>query len=69
MDISLSVFWWLYLDYQVNRRDVQSSRRDISGDKHAEFLFFKPFQRDLSLVLSDVTVHHFNVFLDFVGEE
>ena len=69
MDISLSIFWWLYLDYQVNRRDIQSSRCDISGDKYAKFLFFKSLQRDLSLVLGNVTVHHFNVFLDFVREE
>ncbi len=69
MDVSLSIFWWLNLNNQVNRRDVKSSSRDISCHENAKFLFFKSLKRDLSLVLGNVTVHHFNVFFNFVGEE
>jgi hypothetical protein len=69
VDVCLGVFWWLNLNNQVNRRNVKSSSCDISCHEHAKFLFFKSLKRDLSLVLGNVTVHHFNVFFDFVGKE
>lgn len=68
MNIGLNLLWGLDLDDQVNIRDVESTGGDISGDQHLEFSFLKSLHRDFTLVLNDVTVHHFDVLLDFVSQ-
>ena len=65
MNIGLSVFGWLNLDDKVNTRDIKASSSDVCGNQNAEFLLFKALQCDFSLVLSDVTMHYFNVLFDF----
>ena len=69
MDVGLSLLGWLNLDDQVHVGDVKTTRGDISGDKHAELSFLESLHRDLTLVLSDVTVHDFDVLLDLVRQE
>lgn len=66
MDVSLGVLWWLNLNNEVDRRDVETAGSDIGSDKNGELLLFEALEGDLSLVLCDVTVHHFNVSLDLL---
>ena len=61
MDVCLSVFRRLNLDDKVHTWDVKASRSDVGGNQNAKFLLFKAFECDFSLVLSDVTMHYFNV--------
>ena len=69
MNVSLGLLGRLQLDYQVYVRDVKASRSNVSGNENAEFPLFKSLHCDLSLVLSDITMHHLYVLLDFVGEQ
>jgi len=69
VDVSLGVFWRLDLDNQVYRRNVKSSSCDICCYEHAKFLFFESLKRDFSLILCNISVHHFYIFLDFIGKK
>ena len=69
MDVSLGLFGGLQLDYQVDVRDVKTSRSNVSGNENAEFALFKSLHCDLSLVLSDITMHHLYILLDLIGEQ
>ena len=64
MDVGLSVFGWLNLDDKVHTWDVKASGSDVCGNQNAKFLLFKAFEGDFSLVLSDVTMHYFNVLFN-----
>ena len=65
MNICLSVFGWLNLDDKVDTRDIKAASSNVCGNQYAKLLLFKTLKCDFSLVLSDVTVHHFNVLFDF----
>ena len=69
MNVGLSLLGWLNLDDQVHVGDVKTTRGDISGDKDAELAFLEALHRYLTLVLSNVTVHDFDVLLDLVRQE
>ena len=69
MDVSLGLFRGLQLDYQVYVRDVKTSRSNVSGYENAEFALFKSLHCDLTLVLSDITMHHLYILLDLIGEQ
>ena len=64
MNISFCVFRWLNLYDKIYAGDIKTTRCNISSDQYAEFLLLKAFKSDLTLVLSDITVHNLNVFLN-----
>lgn len=66
MDVGLSVFWRFDLDNEINTRDVQSTSSNISSYKHTELFVLESLESDFTLVLSDVSVHDFNVLLDLL---
>ena len=67
MDICFGVFGRLDLDDKVDAGDVKTARSDVCGNQNAELFLFKALESDLSLVLCNVSVHDFNVFLNFLG--
>ena len=64
MNISFCVFRWLNLYDKIHAGDIKTTRCNISSDQYAKFLFFKALKGDLTLVLSNITVHNLNVFLN-----
>ena len=69
MDVSLRLLRWFDLDNQVNVWDVKASGSHIGSTEHSELAFFEALHRDFSLVLSDISVHDFNVLLDLVRQD
>lgn len=69
MDVSLRVLWWFNLNHKVHRGDIQTSGGDVSCDKDVEFLLLKTLQRDFSLVLSDVTMHHLDAAFNLLCQK
>ena len=69
MNIGLSILGRFNLDYQINIGDVDTSGSDISGDQDIELPLLEPLECDFSLVLSDVSVHDFNIFVDLLGKQ
>lgn len=69
MDVSLWVNGWFHLDDEVNAWDVQATGCDISGNEHLELLFLEALEGHFTLVLGDVTVHHFDLVLDLVRQK
>ena len=51
---------------KVDTWDVETARSHVSRHKYAELLLFEALERYFSLILSDVTMHHLDVFLDFL---
>jgi len=68
MNISLSILRRFNLDDQINIRDIESSRCHISSHENAELALFESLESDLSLILSDVTMHDFDILLNLVRE-
>ena len=67
VNVGLSLFGWLDLNDQVDVGDVNTARGYVSGDEHTELAFLEALQSDFALVLGDVTMHDFDVRLDFVA--
>ena len=65
MDVGLSIFWWLDLNDQIDIRNIKTSWGNVSSHQDTELLLFESFKSDLSLILRDISVHDFDVFLDF----
>lgn len=66
VNICLRFLGRLNLNDQVDAGNVKTTRSDISGDQYAKLLLLEALQSDFSLVLSDVSVHDLDVFLDFL---
>jgi len=69
MNISLSFFWRLKLDDQINIWNIESTGRNISSYEYLELVLLKALHRHLALVLSNVTVHDLDVLLNFVRQD
>ena len=69
VDVCFGVLGRLHLDNQVDAGDVKTTGSDVSGYQHVELLLLKSLKSDLSLVLSNITVHDLNVFLDLVRKQ
>lgn len=69
MNVGLNFLGGLNLDNQVYIRNIKSTRGNICCDKNLEFTLFESLHRDFSLVLSNITVHHFNILFDFVRQD
>jgi len=65
VDVSFGVLWRLNLNDEVHRGDIQASASHISRNQNLEFLVLEALQCDFTLVLRNVTVHHFNLVLNF----
>ena len=65
MNVGLSVLGWLNLHDKVHAGNVKATGGYISGHKHAELLLLEALKGHFTLILCDVTVHDFNVFLNF----
>ena len=66
MNVGFCLFRWLNLDDEVDIRNVNASRGNVSGDKDTELVFSEALQSNFSLILSNVTMHHLNVGLYLV---
>ena len=69
MNVGFRVFRWLQLDDKLDVWDVEATRGYISGYKDLELVVFESLQGHFSLVLSDVTMHDFDLVCDLVGEQ
>lgn len=69
MDVSLSIFWWLALNDQVNIWNIKSSGSNISGNEYTEFVLFESSESNFSLILSNISVHNFYLTSNFLGEQ
>ena len=65
VNVGLSVLGRLNLHDEVYTWDVKATGGYISGHKHAELLLLEALEGHFTLVLCDIAVHDFNVFLDF----
>lgn len=69
MDVALCVLWRFNLNHQIDVGDIDTSSGNISGYQDFEFELLESLEGYLSLVLSDVTVHYFDVVLYLVRQE
>ena len=69
MDVSFCIFGGLDLYDEVDAGDVKTARSDVGGNQDAELFLFEALESDLSLVLRNVSVHDFNVFLNFLRQK
>jgi len=66
VNVSLNIFWWLDLDNKIYIRNIETSGGNIGRNKDVKLAFFKSLEGDFTLILSDVTVHDFDVFFNFI---
>jgi hypothetical protein len=66
MNVGLCILWWLDLDDKINILNVKSTRCNICSYKNLELSLFESLHGDLSLVLSNITMHDFDVLADFI---
>lgn len=69
VDVGLSFFGWLNLNDEIDIWNVESSGSNVSGAKDSELALLEALHCDFTLVLSDVSMHNFNVLLDFVRKD
>lgn len=69
MDVSFTIFWRFNLDDQFNIWNIETSGSDVSCYQHTKFVLFESLQGNLSLILSDVTMHDLNVFINFIRQD
>ena len=69
MDVSLSIFWWLALNDQVNIWNIKSSGSNISGNEYTEFVLFESSESNFSLILGNISVHNFNLACNLLGKQ
>ena len=65
MDVGFGIFWRLKLNDKLDIWNVKASGSNISCYQDLKLVIFKPLERDLSLILSDVTMHHLKIVGDF----
>jgi len=69
VNIGLSILGWFQLNNEFNIWNVKTSSSNISGDQHLKFVVLESLDRDLSLILSDISMHDFNIMSDLVGKK
>lgn len=69
MDVGFSVFWRFNLYNKVDTRDIKTTGSDISCYENAEFLFFEALECNFTLVLGNISVHDFDIFLHFLRQK
>lgn len=68
MNISLRLHGRFNLNDKIDIRYVETARGHISSDQDIEFALLEPLESDLTLILSDVTVHDLDILLNLVSE-
>lgn len=68
MDVCLCVLGGLDLDDQVDSWDVETTRRDISGDEDITLFGLELLEGDFTLSLTDLSVDNLDILLDLVRE-
>lgn len=66
MNVRLSILWWFNLNNEINIFDIKTSGGNICCDQDLKFTLLESLHCDLSLVLSNITMHNFNILLNFV---
>lgn len=69
VNVSLNIFWWFDLDNKIYIRNIKTSGGNISCYEDVKLAFFESLESDLALILSDVTVHDFDVFFNFIWKK
>jgi hypothetical protein len=69
VDVRLGVLGWIQLNHKLNIRDIKASRSYIGGDEDLELAFLEALHSYLSLVLSNVSMHGFDIVSDRVGKQ
>ena len=69
MDIGFRIFWWLNLNDQVNIRNIEPSCSHICCNEYAELVLFKSSESNFSLILSNISVHDFDLTCYFLREQ
>ena len=69
MNVGFSILRGLDLNDEIDARDVKATGSNISCDQHAKLVLLKALKSDFSLILRDITVHDFDVFLDLFCHE
>jgi hypothetical protein len=64
VNVGLSVLWRLNLHNEINTRNIKSTGSNISSNQYTELFILKSLQSDFTLILSNVSMHDLNVFLD-----
>lgn len=68
VDVNFSFFRWLNLYDEVNIRYVKASGSNVSGAEHSELALLEALHCDFTLILSNVSMHNFDVLLNFVSQ-
>lgn len=68
MDVSLDFSWRLKLNNKVHIWDVEATRSDVSRNKHFELVVLESLHGHLTLILSNVAMHYFNIDLNLVTQ-
>jgi hypothetical protein len=66
VDVRLGISRWLCLNNEINTGNVKPSRCHIGCYKNLELEILEALQGDFSLVLGNVTMHYFDLVLNFV---
>lgn len=69
MNISFDILWGLDLNNQVDVGNVETARCNVGRNEHLELLLLESLEGDLTLSLSNVTVHDLKILLDLVGQD
>lgn len=68
VDVGLDILRRLDLDNEVHVWNIEPSRRDVGSHEDAELVFLESVKSHLSLALRNVSVHDFDILIDFIGE-
>ena len=69
MNVCFCIFGWFDLDYKVNCWNIKSTGSNICCNKYLKLFLFKSFKSNLSLILGNVTMHHFNLRFYFFRKD
>lgn len=69
MDVSLCILGGFNLDDQVNAGNIKTTGSNIGSNQDLEFVLLEALKSDFTLVLSNITVHDFDLVLDLVRQQ
>ena len=69
VDVGFRILGGFNLDNQVDIRNVDTSSGYVSCNKYAKLSLLEPSESDFSLILSDVTMHDFDVLVDLLRQQ
>jgi hypothetical protein len=69
MNIGFSIFWRFQLNNKFNVRNIKTSCSNIGSYQDLELVVLEPFDGDFSLILSNISMHDFNIMSDLIREQ